>query len=135
MSGLVAGGWMLVARSCCAARRVALALVIAAAILPCRAAAHIGSPDVFLDGQAGPYGLLVPAPPPYAIPGVADVEVLVIGSDITQGRIVPLPLTGRGAAFAPVPDVAVRSAEDPRLFVGHLWVMTAGAWQIRVMIA
>jgi len=126
---------MLVARCAGAARRVALALVIAAAILPCRAAAHVGSPDVFLDGQAGPYRALVTVRPPYAIPGVADVEVLVMTSDITQVRIVPLPLTGRGAAFAPVPDVAVRSAEDPRLFVGHLWMMTAGAWQVRVTIA
>jgi hypothetical protein len=126
---------MLVARCSGFARRVAFALAMAAAILPHRAAAHIGSPDVFLDGQAGPYRALVTIRPPYAIPGVADVEVLVTASDITQVRIVPLPLTGRGAAFAPVADVAVRSAEDPRLFVGHLWMMTAGAWQVRVTIA
>ena len=126
---------MLVARYSRAARRVALALVIAAVVLPCPAAAHIGSPDVFLDGQAGPYRALVTVRPPYAIPGVADVEVLVMTPDITRVRIVPLPLTGRGAAFAPVPDVAERSAADPRLFVGHLWMMTAGAWQVRVTIA
>jgi hypothetical protein len=126
---------MLVARCSGAVRRVALLLVIAAAILPCRAAAHIGSPDVFLDGQAGPYRALVTVRPPYAIPGVADVEVLVMAPEITQVRIVPLPLTGRGAAFAPVPDVAERSTTDPRLFVGHLWMMTAGAWQVRVTIA
>jgi hypothetical protein len=48
---------------------------------------------------------------------------------------VPLPLSGAGAQFAPVPDNAVRSADDPRLFVGHLWMMTAGAWQVRVTIA
>jgi hypothetical protein len=112
-----------------------LVIVLAATVLSRGAAAHIGSPDVFLDGQAGPYRALVTVRPPYAIPGVADVEVLVMTSDITQVRIVPLPLTGRGAAFAPVPDVAVRSAEDPRLFVGHLWMMTAGAWQVRVTIA
>ena len=122
---------MLVARC----SRAALALVIAAIILPCHAAAHVGSPDVFLDGMAGPYRALVTVRPPYAIPGVADVEVLVMASDLTRVRIVPLPLTGRGAAFAPVPDVAERSTADPRLFVGHLWMMTAGAWQVRVTIA
>jgi len=117
------------------ARRIAIALTLAAALLPHVVAAHIGSPDVFLDGMAGPYRALVTVRPPYAIPGVADVEVLVTASDVTRVHIVPLPLTGRGAAFAPVPDVAERSAADPRLFVGHLWMMTAGAWQVRVTIA
>jgi hypothetical protein len=126
---------MLVARWSRAARRVALALVIAAAILPSRAAAHVGSPDVFLDGQAGPYRALVTVRPPYAIPGVADVEVLVMTPGVSQVRIVPLPLTGPGAQLPPVPDVAVRSSADPRLFVGHLWMMTAGAWQVRVTMA
>ena len=70
---------------------------------------HIGSPDVFLDGQAGPYRLLVTIRPPHAIPGVADVEVLTTSDDVDEVRIVPLPLTGPGAQFAPVPDVAARS--------------------------
>jgi len=127
--GLGTRGWTM------SARRIAIALALAAALLPHAVAAHIGSPDVFLDGMAGPYRALVTVRPPYAIPGVADVEVLVMASDVARVRIVPLPLTGRGAAFAPVPDVAERSAADPRLFVGHLWMMTAGAWQVRVTIA
>ena len=105
------------------------------ALLPQAVAAHIGSPDVFLDAQAGPYRALVTVRPPYAIPGVADVEVLVTTPGVSQVRIVPLPLTGPGATLPPVPDVAARSAADPRLFVGHLWMMTAGAWQVRVTIA
>ena len=98
------------------------------------AAAHIGSPDVFLDGQAGPYRILVTIRPPHAIPGVADVEVLTTSDDVHEIRIVPLPLTGPGAQFAPVPDVAARSS-DARLFTGHLWMMTAGAWQVRVAVS
>jgi hypothetical protein len=109
--------------------------LIAATMVPRGAAAHIGSPDVFLDGQAGPYRVLVTVRPPYAVPGVADVEILTTSSDVKEVRIVPLPLSGDGAQFAPVPDIAARSAEDPRLFVGHLWMMTAGAWQVRVAIA
>jgi hypothetical protein len=94
--------------------------------------AHIGSPDVFLEGPAGPYRLLVTVRPPHAIPGVADVEVLTTSDDVREVRIVPLPLTGAGAQFAPVADTAVRSAEDPRMFTGHLWLMSAGAWRVRV---
>ena len=94
--------------------------------------AHVGSPDVFLDGSAGPYRLLVTVRPPHAIPGVADVEVRSATGDVRDIRIVPLPLTGPGAQFAPVPDRAARSSEDPQMFTGHLWMMTAGAWQVRI---
>ena len=58
---------------------------------------------MFLDGQAGPYRVLVTVRPPYAVPGIADVEILTTSSDVKDVRIVPLPLTGPGAQFAPVP--------------------------------
>jgi hypothetical protein len=47
---------------------------------------------------------------------------------------VPMPLTGPGARFAPIPDLAVRSPDDSRLFTSDLWMMTAGAWQVRVTV-
>jgi hypothetical protein len=112
--------------------RVLAAIVVLA---PRGASAHIGSPDVFLDAQAGPYRALVTVRPPRAVPGVADVDILVPSGAVTTVRIVPLPLTGPGAQFAPTPDVATRSAADPTLFTGHLWMMSAGAWQVRVTIA
>jgi hypothetical protein len=96
--------------------------------------AHVGSPDVFLDTHAGRYRLLIAIRPPHAIPGVAEVEVLATSDDIQEVQIVPLPLTGPGAQFAPVPDVAKRSQADPRLFTGTLWMMTAGAWQVRIAV-
>jgi hypothetical protein len=117
-------------------RSCAIATVVAAALLPAGVSAHVGSPDVFLDGQAGAYRVFVTVRPPHAVPGIADVEVLLTSSDdvndVRDVRIVPLPLTGPGAEFAPVPDRAVRSSEDPQLFTGHLWMMTAGAWQVRI---
>lgn len=116
-----------------ARRACAIALLVAIA-WSTRLSGHVGSPDVFLEGQAGAYRLLVTVRPPIAIPGVADVEVLATSDDVRDVRIVPLPLGGAGAKFAPVPDQATRSAEDPRLFTGHLWLMGAGAWQVRVTV-
>lgn len=113
-------------------RRCWVALVAAAITWPASARAHVGSPDVFVDAAVGPYRLLVTVRPPHAIPGVADVEILTTDGDVREVRIVPLPLTGPGAQFAPLPDLATRSHADPRLFTGHLWMMTAGAWQVRV---
>jgi hypothetical protein len=113
-------------------RRILAAAMLLA--LPAAARAHVGSPDVFLDTQAGPYRVLVTVRPPHAIPGVADVEVQSPANELSGVQIVPLPLTGPGAQFAPTPDVAVRDADTPSLFTGHLWVMTAGSWQVRVTV-
>lgn len=117
-------------------RGLARAAIVVALAIACTApvGAHIGSPDVFLEGRAGEYRLLVTVRPPTAIPGIADVEVRATSDDVRDVRIVPLPLGGAGAKFAPVPDRAVRSSDDPRLFTGHLWLMGAGAWQVRVTV-
>ena len=96
--------------------------------------AHVGSPDVFYEGQAGPYRLLVTIRPPQVIPGVAAVEVRSAAPDVRQVRIVPLPLAGAAARFAPVPDVAQRSAEDRQFYTGSLWLMATGSWQVRVSV-
>lgn len=116
-------------------RSWAIAVFVATTLFPRSASAHVGSPDVFLDGQAGAYRVFVTVRPPHAVPGVADVEVLTTSSDVHDVRIVPLPLTGPGAQFAPTADVATQSPDDPRLFTGHLWMMTAGAWQVRVAVS
>jgi hypothetical protein len=118
-----------------ASRSWPFAVLIAIALATPPVSAHVGSPDVFLEGDAGPYRIFVTVRPPHAVPGIADVEVLTTSSAVRNVQIVPLPLTGPGAQFAPTPDVAVRSREDVRLFTGHLWMMTAGAWQVRVAIS
>ena len=116
-------------------RPALVAALLLATVLQWPARAHVGSPDVFLEADAGPYRLFVTVRPPHAIPGVADVDILTTGDDVRDVQIVPLPLTGDGAKFAPVPDRAVRSADDPRLFTGHLWLMGAGAWQVRITVS
>ena len=112
-------------------KHTALLLCIALA-LPL--VAHVGSPDVFYQGQAGPYRLLVTIRPPQVIPGVAEVEIRSTAADVQQVRIVPLRLTGPGAKLAPVPDVAKRSAEDPQFYTGAVWLMNTGTWQVRLQV-
>lgn len=96
--------------------------------------AHVGSPDVFYEGEAGPYHLMVTIRPPQVIPGVAEVEIRSTSPEVRQVRIVPLPMTGPGARFAPVPDVAQPSREDPQYYTGSLWLMGTGSWQVRVSV-
>jgi hypothetical protein len=107
-------------------RRAALLLAF---LLPL--SAHVGSPDIFFEGDAGPYHLLVTIRPPQVIPGVAEVEIRSTGPGVKQLRIVPLRLT-RAPQFAPAPDIAAPSPGDPRFFTGSLWLMATGSWQVRI---
>jgi hypothetical protein len=109
-------------------RRLSGLLLLAAA----GAWAHVGSPDVYYEGQAGPYRLLVTIRTPSVIPGVAEIEVRSAATGVDVVHIVPTPLTGPGAKFAPVPDLAQRAKDDPQFFTGSLWMMTTGSWQVRV---
>lgn len=96
--------------------------------------AHIGSPDIYLDGNAGPYRLFVTIRTPVVIPGVAELEVRSATGAVTSMQAVPLPMSGPGAKFAPVPDTLTASAQDPQLFTGALWMMAPGSWQVRVTV-
>ena len=107
-------------------------LILLLLLFASAASAHVGSSDVFYEGDAGPYRLIVTVRPPVVIPGVAEIEVRSISPDVRQVRIVPLPIAGPGAKFAPTPDVAQRSKDDPQFFTGTLWMMGFGSWQVRV---
>lgn len=96
--------------------------------------AHVGSPDVYFDGNAGPYHLLVSVEPPRVIPGVAQIQVRSLSSGVQEIKIVPMRIVGPGADLAPVPDVAQRDRHDPDFFTGKLWIMLRGSWKVRVQI-
>jgi hypothetical protein len=93
---------------------------------------HVGSPDVFFEGNAGPYRLLITIRPPQVVPGVAEIEIRSASPNVRQIHIVPLRLGFNGAQFAPVPDIAQPSHEDPQFYTGALWLMATGSWQVRV---
>jgi hypothetical protein len=103
-----------------------------AALFTAVAQAHVGSPDVYLDGKAGPYQLFVTVRPPQVIPGVAALEIRSEAPGVREVRAVPVPIAGPGAKFAPVPDKLARSKEDAQFFTGSLWMMAPGSWQVRV---
>src|SRR5262245_22893195 len=92
--------------------------------------AHVGSPDIFYEGDAGPYRLIVTIRPPQVVPGVAEIEIRTTASDVHQVHIVPLQL--RGSQYAPVPDVARPARDDPQFYTGTLWLMATGSWQVRI---
>lgn len=94
--------------------------------------AHVGSPDVYFEGYAGPYRLYVTVRVPQVIPGVAEIQIRSATCDVEKIEIVPMRLTGAGSNLPPTPDVAERSKQDPQSFTGSLWLMEFGALKVRV---
>ena len=77
---------------------------------------HVGSPNVFFDGQAGPYPVHVVIRPPEVIPGLAEISVRVEGGGIE--RVTALPIkwnAGRqGARILNFPTAPQRLARHVR---------------------
>ncbi len=103
-------------------------------LLPLVCVAHVNSPDVYFDGYAGPYHLLVTLRPPAVVPGVAQVQIRSVSNDVSEIKILPLRMIGVGAKMAPLPDPAKRSADDPQLFTGSLWIMVRGSWKVQIEV-
>ncbi len=102
--------------------------------------AHVGSPDIYAEGEAGGYRLLVTVRPPQVIPGVAEIEVRAVGagsdSAVISGiQIAPIPLTGEASLHPPVADAMKQSAADKQFYTGALWIMASGSWQVRFTVA
>jgi hypothetical protein len=96
--------------------------------------AHVGSPDVFFEGNAGPYHLYVTVRVPQVIPGIAEIQVRSASNEVQRIEIVPMRLSGAGSNLPPTPDVAERSKQDPQFFTGSLWLMEFGALKVRVAV-
>src|SRR6266852_9932298 len=96
--------------------------------------AHVGSPDVFYEGMAGPYRLFVTVRTPPMIPGIAQIEVRALDGSISDIWIAPLRAVGEGSENAPPPDRMERSLVDTQFFTGKLWLMASGSWQVRMEV-
>ncbi len=94
--------------------------------------AHVGSADVYYEGDAGPYHLFVTVRMPQVIPGVAEIQVRSASTEVQSIQVVPMRLTGPGSNLPPIPDAAERSKDDPQFFVSNLWLMEFGALQVRI---
>jgi hypothetical protein len=113
-------------------RAIAILAFVLAAALSLRA--HVGSPDVYYEGDAGPYHLFVTVRVPQVIPGVAEIQIRCATNEVRAVQIVPMRLSGPGSNYPPTPDLAEQSKEDPQFFTGSLWLMESGALKVRVSV-
>ena len=108
----------------------------ALAVLAALSMAHVGSPDTFFAGKAGPYDVRVSVRLPGVIPGRAQVAVRVAGAARPDAYHVSVQ-AGQwnvGLSGAPPPDPAAPVAGDPELYATELWFMTASSYELRVAV-
>jgi hypothetical protein len=95
--------------------------------------AHVGSPDAYFEGKAGPYPVRVIIRSPAVIPARAEIIVRV-----TDGGVRRVTATARiwGAdeRNAPPPDDAQRIAGDSTLWTLQLWMMRQGSYAVVVHV-
>jgi hypothetical protein len=117
------------------ARAFQLALFLTILCFARPACAHVGSPNVFYAGDAGPYHLFVTVMVPQVIPGIAEVEVRTSSNQVREVSTVVTRLSGAGSKYAPVPDLARRSPLDPHLFTSSVWLMEYGSLRVLLKVS
>jgi hypothetical protein len=95
--------------------------------------AHVGSPDVVFDGDAGPYGVRVVVRPPMVVPGRAEVIVQLTTSDVARVSIRPV-FWRTGVAGSPKGDDAPREAGSSNIYTGQIWLMSRGSYSVYITV-
>ena len=113
------------------ARAALRAAVLAAALV---SMAHVGSPDTFFSGTAGPYPVRVNVRLPGVIPGRAQVTVrLPLAQRANDYRVgIRAGQWNVGLKGAPPAEIATAVPGDPTLYAGEIWFMTASSYQMAV---
>jgi hypothetical protein len=90
---------------------------------------HVGSPDVWYEGDAGPYHVIVYVRVPGVVPGIADINVQVAGDQPRQ--VTAVVNLFDATAGTPPPDIA-KPAGAGGWYETRLWIMSAGSNSVTV---
>jgi hypothetical protein len=116
------------------AARIRVLVLLVGTLSARQAQAHVGSPNVFFEGSAGPYPVHVVIKPAEVIPGLAEISVRVDAAGIE--RVTALPIKwNAGRKGAPPPDVAERVRGEINLYQAQLWFMEGGAQSVELEIS
>ena len=107
---------------------VARVAAVSAIVVIC--SAHVGSPDAWFEGNAGPYHVVVQVATPGVVPGVANVFTRVHGPGVQQVTVQANRFDALAAA--PPPEAAEPVEGDPGLYAAPLWIMAGGSNSVTV---
>ncbi len=111
--------------------RASCAAVVALLVLPTVARAHVGSPNVFFEGRAGPHALGVVIRPPPTLPGVAQIDVRVADATRVSVRAV---FADSLAEAAPAATPATPVVGEDQLWSAAVWLLRRGPYGIEVSV-
>ncbi len=94
---------------------------------------HIGSPNIILEGKAGPYDLIVNIMPPDVVPGLAEISVRIDADGINNVAIQGIYYRN-GSDGAPDPENLKQIAGDKQLFNGNIWLMEGGSASVKIIV-
>jgi len=95
------------------------------------AQAHVGSPNVFFDGMAGPYPARVTIQMPTVVPGRAEISVRVTTAEPVEVSFAPV-FTETAISNTPPPEMGRLVRGETNLYSGDLWLMRIGAYSVDV---
>jgi hypothetical protein len=95
--------------------------------------AHVGSSGVQMQGQAGPYKLLVSIQPPDVIPGTAQITVFIENDDVQKVTARPIYFYS-GDKGAPSADELTRVPGQSGQFTGIVWLMEWGSSSAQIQV-
>ena len=98
------------------------------------ASAHVGSSGVLMQGQAGPYKVLIDVKPPDVIPGTAKITVFVETGNAEKIFVRPIYFRS-GDQGAPSSDEIQPVKEQPGQFQGDIWLMERGSSSVQIQIS
>jgi len=113
------------------ARRLTILSGVLSLLFVC--AAHVGSPDAYFDGKAGPYPVRVIIRSPTVIPARAEIVVRVTGAAVSRVTATAR-VWGADEKNAPPPDDAARVPGDSTLWSLQLWIMRQGSYAVIVHV-
>ena len=94
--------------------------------------AHIGSPDVWYEGAAGPYHVVVYVRVPGVVPGIAEINVRVV--DDVPEQVTAMVNLYNANAGTPPPDVARPVEGRQGWYSTRLWIMAQGSNSVTVVV-
>ena len=115
-------------------RRLGVLVLLTLFAMPARA--HVGSPNVFFDGDAGPYPVRVIVRTPEVIPGLAEITVrLRDGAPGPADQVTVQPVQWKaGIKGAPPPDRAAPVPGALGTWTAQLWLMVQSSYSVRVHV-
>ena len=108
-------------------------LVFIICLLSLEAQAHLGSPDIFFDGMAGPYPARVTIRMPTVVPGRAEISVRIATGEPVEVSFLPV-YSSTPVTNTPPPDIGRLVRGETNLYSGDLWLMRFGAYSVNVHV-